>query len=163
MTMWLTIRDAYRSIVRAPAVNLLIITSLAAGISRATTVFGWVEHLVRRPLPAVDRIDRLVSVVSRIHGREDSVSYPDYSPALLLRMILGEGLWQGVAGAVAGSLLAVLGTNLIASQPPRIVAADPAIIGSSAALRLVVAIVAALAPGLRATRVAPASALKIDG
>ena len=91
MTMWLTIRDAYRSIVRAPAVNLLIITSLAAGIGGATTVFGWVEHLVRRPLPAVDRIDRLVSVVSRIHGREGSVSYPDYSLALLLRMILGEG------------------------------------------------------------------------
>src|SRR5215207_9822765 len=73
-----TIHNAYRSIVRTPAVNLLIILSLGIGIGGATTVFGWVEHLVRRPLPAVNAMDRLVSVVTRVHGREDSVSYPDY-------------------------------------------------------------------------------------
>lgn len=76
--MLFTVRNAYRALVRAPALNLLVILSVGIGVGGGTTVFGWVEHLVRRPLPAVHDMDRLATVVSRVRGRENSVSYPDY-------------------------------------------------------------------------------------
>jgi predicted permease len=76
--MLFTLRQATRALTRAPLVSLVIVICLGAGAGATTTVFAWIEHLVRRPLPAVANIDEVVTVVSRVHGREESVSYPDY-------------------------------------------------------------------------------------
>ncbi|MEO5894638.1 MAG: hypothetical protein ABIS06_02940 [Vicinamibacterales bacterium] len=45
--MLFTVCNAYRALVRAPALNLLVILSVGIGVGGGTTVFGWVEHLVR--------------------------------------------------------------------------------------------------------------------
>jgi predicted permease len=76
--MFFTLRQAIHALTRAPLVSLVVVTCLGVGTGATTTVYAWIEHLVRRPLPAVANIDELVSVVGRVHGREESVSYPDY-------------------------------------------------------------------------------------
>ena len=71
-------RSALRALQRAPLVAAVIVLSIGLGVGAMVTVFGWMDHLVRRPLPAVSRLDELVSIVSRVHGREEAVSYPNY-------------------------------------------------------------------------------------
>jgi predicted permease len=73
-----TLRQAMRALTRAPLVSLVVVMCLAVGAGATTTVFAWIEHLVRRPLPAVANMDALVTVAARVHGRGESVSYPDY-------------------------------------------------------------------------------------
>jgi putative ABC transport system permease protein len=76
--MLLTLRYAFRSLRSAPLASAVVIFCIGLSVGATTTVFAWTDHLVRRPLPGVVAIDRLVSVPSRVQGTEQSVSYPDY-------------------------------------------------------------------------------------
>jgi hypothetical protein len=55
---WLTaigldIRHALRGIARTPAIAVVVIVSVAAGIGVNTVVFSWIQARVLRPLPGV--------------------------------------------------------------------------------------------------------------
>jgi predicted permease len=76
--MLFILRHALRCLARTPVVSAVVVLCVALGAGATTTVFTWIEHLVRRPLPAVYAADRLVSVVTRAQGRDESVSYPEY-------------------------------------------------------------------------------------
>ena len=76
--MLFTLRQAWRSVVHAPLVSGVIVLCIGVGIGPTTAVFAWMEHLVWQPLPAVESIDRVVSVVTREQEREGRVSYPAY-------------------------------------------------------------------------------------
>jgi ABC-type antimicrobial peptide transport system permease subunit len=80
----------------------------------------------------------------------------------VLRLIVSGGLRLVGAGVVLGVLVALWGAKwmegLMFQQQPR----DPVIYGVVAGLLLSVAVVAAIVPAFRATRIDPNSALRLD-
>jgi predicted permease len=48
------VRQAWRSIVRMPALSAVIVVSLALGIGINTVVFSWIQARVLRPIPGVE-------------------------------------------------------------------------------------------------------------
>jgi predicted lysophospholipase L1 biosynthesis ABC-type transport system permease subunit len=84
------------------------------------------------------------------------------SGARVLRLIVSSGLRLVGAGVVLGVLVALWGAKwmegLMFQQEPR----DPLIYGVVAGILLLVAVVAAVAPALRATRIDPNAALRLD-
>jgi putative ABC transport system permease protein len=77
--------------------------------------------------------------------------------------ILGHVVWRGLrplaGGLVAGSVLATLTSRVLESQLYRVQPTDPATIGITGLVLLIVAMMATYVPARRALRVAPASAL----
>ena len=73
------LRYAVRTLLRSRGLTLAAIASLGLGIGANTTIFAWMKATVLRPLPGVERADRVVVVSSRNSaGRLQSLSYPDY-------------------------------------------------------------------------------------
>jgi predicted permease len=74
-----TLRHAIRSLGRTPGVVLVVILSLGVGIGATTTAYTWIDSFVLRPLPLVERSDRLVSIYTKgPGGAKWSVSYPSF-------------------------------------------------------------------------------------
>ncbi len=72
-------RFGLRGLLKHPTLTLVAVASLGLGIGANTTVFAWMDRFVLRPLPAVERFDRLVAVHTRApDGDEWSVSWSDY-------------------------------------------------------------------------------------
>ena len=47
------VRDAFRTIVRKPALAAVVIISIGAGIGVNTVVFSWIQMRIFQPLPGV--------------------------------------------------------------------------------------------------------------
>ena len=74
-----TVRHAIRSLARTPGVVLVVVLSLGVGIGATTTAYTWVDSFILRPLPLVERSDRLVSIYTKgPSGVKWSVSYPSF-------------------------------------------------------------------------------------
>ncbi len=72
-------RFGLRALLKQPVLTLVAVLSLGVGIGANTTVFTWMDRFVLRPLPAVERFDRLVAVNTRApDGDEWSVSWMDF-------------------------------------------------------------------------------------
>lgn len=72
------LRGSLRSLLRRPAIHLVIVGTLALGIGAATTVFSLVHQLLLAPLP-YPAADRLVRVWERTpEGSPFPVSHPTY-------------------------------------------------------------------------------------
>ena len=80
----------------------------------------------------------------------------------ILRMILGEGAWMAAAGLVGGGLLAIPLSSMLNGLLFGVQPVDLPTIGVSAALLVVVALVAAWIPAKRATDVDPMIALRSE-
>jgi predicted permease len=89
------LRYSLRQLLKAPGFSLAAVLSLALGIGANTTVLTWIENLVLRPLPGVERQDELVVVTTSHGGRMwDTVSLPD------LRDIASQDrIFAGVTGS----------------------------------------------------------------
>jgi predicted permease len=83
-------------------------------------------------------------------------------PGDMLRMVVLEAARLALAGIAIGSAAALALSRLVQSQLFGVAAADPLIFTGAAALLALVALGAALAPGLRAARIDPVSALKYE-
>jgi predicted permease len=83
-------------------------------------------------------------------------------PGDMLRMVVMEAARLALAGIVIGSVAALALSRLVASQLFGVKAADPVILTCAAVLLALVALGAALAPGFRAARIDPMSALKYE-
>jgi putative ABC transport system permease protein len=83
-------------------------------------------------------------------------------PAAVLRMILWEAGRMAALGIAIG-LAAALGlSRMVESQLFGVKGADPAVLALAAAVLALVALLAALAPGWRASRISPVAALKYE-
>ena len=83
-------------------------------------------------------------------------------PAGLQRMVLWQGIRPVVAGLAVGVAGALAAGRILSSLLFQVSARDPLTIGGVALVLLVVAVVAALAPARRATRVDPMQALRFE-
>jgi predicted permease len=83
-------------------------------------------------------------------------------PGAMLRMVVLEAARLALAGIAIGSAAALALSRLVESQLFGVEAADPLILIGAAALLAFVALGAALAPGFRAARIDPVSALKYE-
>jgi predicted permease len=78
----------------------------------------------------------------------------------LVRLVLRDGLRIVVIGAVVGIGIVIVGGRVLASLLYGVAPTDPVVIGAAVAVLLVSAVVAAVLPALRATRVDPMIALR---
>jgi predicted permease len=81
-------------LVRTPGVTLVVVLSLGVGIGAATTAYTWIDAFVLRPLPLVERSDRLVSVYTKgPSGARWSLSYPAFTD---WRAALPASVFEGI-------------------------------------------------------------------
>ncbi|MCC6987692.1 MAG: FtsX-like permease family protein, partial [Acidobacteria bacterium] len=78
----------------------------------------------------------------------------------VLRMVLGQGLRLALAGVGLGAVLAAAAATVLQSMLYGVSMFDPLAYGAAAALLLLVAMAANLAPALTASRVSPATAIR---
>jgi ABC-type antimicrobial peptide transport system permease subunit len=83
-------------------------------------------------------------------------------PSTLLRMILGEGVMMAAIGLLLGGVAAIPLTRLLGGLLFGVQPIDPPTIAVSAALLVVVALVAAWIPARRATAVDPMTTLRAE-
>jgi predicted permease len=62
------LKRAARRLFANPGFSAVVVLTLAVGIGANATVWSWIEHLVRHPLPGVARQDELVVLVSNQGG-----------------------------------------------------------------------------------------------
>lgn len=106
------LRYGVRALRRQPALTVVAVLSLGLAIGANTTVFTWLDTFVLRPLPAVSRYDRLVTIDAR--GPSDAkwlLSYPslrdwrahsrsvDVAAVTLVQLGMRAGQGQGVERA----------------------------------------------------------------
>ena len=124
------LRNALRLLVKQPGVTIPVVLALALGIGVNTTIFGFVDGLLFRPLP-VERLDEVVRVtaIEREHPDDHSnSSYPvftdyrdgaksfavlaAYSDDNAVHMSVAAGAPERLTGAlVSGQFFGVLGTR----------------------------------------------------
>jgi ABC-type antimicrobial peptide transport system permease subunit len=83
-------------------------------------------------------------------------------PASLLPLAVRPAARLAVAGVAAGAIASLFLTRFIQALLYGVQPADPRVLLAAALLLAVVALLAALIPALRATRVDPANALRSD-
>jgi putative ABC transport system permease protein len=80
--------------------------------------------------------------------------------ARVMMLMLSQGMWPVVAGLAIGTIAALAATTVIESMLFEVAARDPLTLAATAALLLVVALIAAVVPAHRAARVDPKIALQ---
>ncbi|HET9784917.1 MAG TPA: ABC transporter permease, partial [Terriglobales bacterium] len=107
------LRHTLRGWRRAPGFAVIAILTLALGIGATTAIFSWVNAELLRALPFA-QAGQLVVLKSTAHGRNVSVSYPDYLD------------WKAEAARRGSPLAAMswdqtLGFNLSGAGQPEVV------------------------------------------
>lgn len=118
------LRYAFRMVVRAPALALVIMPTLALGIGLTTAMFSVVHGLLLRPL-SFDEPDRLLVLHTRLSDgeiesalsppnvmsllEEDSVAFAHLgaSRARLVRQLITESVLLGAGGGALGFVLSL--------------------------------------------------------
>jgi predicted permease len=83
-------KRAVRRVLAQPAFSAVVVLTLAAGIGANATVWSWMQALVRRPLPGVDRQEELCVLVSNQGG--GNVSQLDFRDFAALERAFAGGL-----------------------------------------------------------------------
>src|SRR5580765_1638176 len=72
------VRFALRSLRASMVVTATIVLCLGLGIGATGTAYAWLESVILQPLPAVQGIERLVTLKMTAANRQTNLSYPDY-------------------------------------------------------------------------------------
>src|SRR5262245_33846036 len=79
-TLWRDLRRAIRRLAVSPGFVLTVVVSLGIGVGANTTVFAWLDTIVRHPFPAIPQGDELVVLnVADMEGHVDGmppIAYP---------------------------------------------------------------------------------------
>jgi putative ABC transport system permease protein len=80
----------------------------------------------------------------------------------VVRMIVGQGMRLGLIGCIAGVLITVASSSLLAGQIREVSPAEPSVLVAALALILGIVLAATLLPAFRAVRAAPVDSLRSD-
>lgn len=72
------LRFALRTLRASMVVTATIVLCLGFGIGATATAYAWLESVILQPLPAVQGIERLVTLKMTAADRQTNLSYPDY-------------------------------------------------------------------------------------
>jgi predicted permease len=78
--VWKDLRIAARVVRNSPGFAAVAVLTLGLGIAANTTVFGWIDTVLMRPIPGVSHLEELTSLegVSPEGGRLGSFPHPDF-------------------------------------------------------------------------------------
>ena len=135
------LRYAVRGLRRNPGFSAAAVLILGLGIGASTTIFGLVDALYLKTLPATEP-SRLVEVYqTRRPGEYFNLSYLDYL------------FYRAHTRSLSG---------LAAHYSHGVTARDPLALGSASFLILATAVLSSLVPARRATRIDPIAALRLE-
>jgi putative ABC transport system permease protein len=83
-------------------------------------------------------------------------------PRSVLRLVLGQAMVMAATGVGIGVVLALLSAKTISAMLYGVGPRDPIVLGGVSAFLLLIALVAALAPAVRAARIDPMQAIRVD-
>jgi len=83
-------------------------------------------------------------------------------PWMVIRLVLGQAVAMATTGVGVGILLALLSAKAISTMLYGVGPRDPVVLVVVSGFLLAVAFVAALAPALRAARIDPMRAIRVD-
>jgi macrolide transport system ATP-binding/permease protein len=74
------LRFTARTLTRAPAYTVVVVSCLAIGIGANTAVYSWMDGILMHPYPGVADQTRLVAVANTVKGSElDEISWLDFN------------------------------------------------------------------------------------
>jgi hypothetical protein len=100
-SVWQDVRYGLRVLAKSSGSTAIAILTLALGIGAITTIFSVIDSVLLNPFP-YKNADRLATPSIRLRD--------------VLRMVLKSGLVLVTAGALAGVIMSLALTRLIASQ-----------------------------------------------
>ena len=79
-SLWRDLRHALRGLIASPGFTLTVVLSIGLGIGANTTVFAWMDRVVRHPFPAIPDGGQLIALnVADVEGRVSGmapIAYP---------------------------------------------------------------------------------------
>jgi predicted permease len=79
-SLWRDLRHAVRGLISSPGFALTVVLSVGLGVGANTTVFAWMDNIVRNPFPGIPRGGELVALnVAEMDGRVEGmppIAYP---------------------------------------------------------------------------------------
>ncbi|HVR28478.1 MAG TPA: FtsX-like permease family protein [Thermoanaerobaculia bacterium] len=150
-----------------PRLRVLPTAFLASGFEQLAYVdaFIWVISLAALIVGAIGVLNTMLMNVSERVREIGTLRAFGWPKAMVMRLILGEGLVTSILGGIGGSLLGVVAAELLMELVPQGILAPVygwRTFGRGMAVAIVLGVLGALYPAWRASRLAPAEALRYE-
>jgi putative ABC transport system permease protein len=140
---------------------------LASGFEQLAYIdaFIWVISLAALIVGAIGVLNTMLMSISERVREIGTLRAFGWPRAMVLRLILGEGLVTSILGGLGGSLLGVVGAELLMELVPQGILEPlygPRIFARAMIVAVLLGLLGALYPAWRASRLAPAEALRYE-
>jgi putative ABC transport system permease protein len=150
-----------------PRLRVLPTAFLASGFEQLAFIdaFIWVISLAALIVGAIGVLNTMLMSVSERVREIGTLRAFGWPRAMVMRLILGEGLVTSILGGIGGSLLGVVGAELLMKLVPQGILEPlygPRIFVRAMIVAVLLGLLGALYPAWRASRLAPAEALRYE-
>jgi putative ABC transport system permease protein len=150
-----------------PRLRALPTAFLASGFEQLAYVdaFIWVISLAALIVGAIGVLNTMLMNVSERVREIGTLRAFGWPRSMVMRLILGEGLVTSILGGIGGSLLGVVAAELLMKLAPQGILEpvyDARIFARGMAVAVLLGLLGALYPAWRASRLAPAEALRYE-
>ena len=140
---------------------------LAAGFEQLAYIdaFIWVISLAALIVGAIGVVNTMLMSISERVREIGTLRAFGWPRSMVVRLILGEGLVTSILGGIGGSLLGVVGAELLMQLVPQGILEPmygPRIFVRAMPVAILLGLLGALYPAWRASRLAPAEALRYE-
>jgi putative ABC transport system permease protein len=157
----LTLQAAY------PRLRVLPTAFLASGFEQLAYIdaFIWVISLAALIVGAIGVLNTMLMSVSERVREIGTLRAFGWPRAMVMRLILSEGLVTSILGGIGGTVLGVVGAELLMKLAPQGILEplyEPRIFVRGMVVAVLLGLLGALYPAWRASRLAPAEALRYE-